>query len=290
MTAVAMSTTLGQLARQEIRNYLSSKLFWVGFGLATLIVAQTTFLPDAQSKLLGRTFISGLPIAAGIGVFGINVMAGLTRRSDQLAAMSGSAAVSQRTRTLALACAVVVPAVAAFLLWTVSVAGDLAWPAEVPRAWDGVGDGFVYSTAFGQGVLGSIGGPLLGLVAARWVYFRGMAPLLSVLVVVATVLLQGWLEFTRSWHEVWIWINFYGPYGDGDDNNYLFTGSPYFWDLYLMALCALGVLAAIYRDPETDRRRVAKQFAVVAALAAVMLAASILGGLDHTIIHDNLSS
>ena len=49
------------------------------------------------------------------GVLGLVVMFGLTRRSDRAAEAAGAVAVPERTRTLALACAIVVPFTAAML-------------------------------------------------------------------------------------------------------------------------------------------------------------------------------
>ena len=290
MTDVASASLLGSLARQEMRNYAKSGLFWAGLALTTLGFAQQFLFPDKGGTDFGAAWL-GLAIAAGIGVFGIGVMTGMVRRSDRLAAAAGAAATSERERTLALASAVVVPATAGLVLWLVAAIGFRVQGHDVPNAYDGVSDAHVLAFMFGQGVMAAIGGPLLGLVAARYFRTRGLAALLSVVMIVVTILMQGIFEFTLSWRMVWVWTQWAGPTGSdgdplgGEDAFGLFPGSPYFWVLYLAAVCALGVLAALHHDPESDRRASRRAIAAVAALAAVLAVLSMTLGVDGTIVN-----
>lgn len=290
MSELAGASSLGSLARQEMRGYARSPLFWVGLTLALLGFAQQFFFPDTIGRDFGAVWL-GLAIAAGIGVFGIGVMTGLVRRSDRLAASAGATAVSERERTLALASAVVVPATAGFVLWVVEVVGFNTQGYAVSNAYDGVSDAHVLAFTFGQGVMASIGGPLLGLVAARYLRFSGMAVLLSVVLIIATILLQGIFEPTRSWRMVWVWTQWGAPTGlDGDalggnEAFSLFPGSPYFWVLYLAALCALGVMAAVHHDPEGDRSAPRKAMIVLLVAAAAFAVLSIVLGVDRVIVN-----
>jgi len=290
MNDLATASLHGSLVRQEMRNYAKSGLFWVGLALTTLGFAQQFLFPDRSGSDFGAAWL-GLGIAAGIGVFGIGVMTGMVRRSDRLAAAAGAAATSERDRTLALASAVVVPATAGLVLWVVAVIGFLVEDRDVPNAFDGVSDGHVLAFMFGQGVMAAIGGPLLGLVAARYFRTRGLAALLSVVMIVVTILMQGIFEFTIPWRMVWVWTQWAGPTGSdgdplgGDDAFGLFPGSPYFWVLYLAAVCTLGVLAALRHDPESDRRAYRNAMAAVAALAAVLAVLSMTFGVDDVIVN-----
>lgn len=290
MNDVATASLLGSLAQQEIRNYLKSRLFWVGLTLALLGFAQQFFFPDKSGRDFGAVWL-GLVIAAGIGVFGIGVMTGLVRRSDRLAAAAGATAASERDRTLALASAVVVPAAVGFVLWVLEVIGFYAQGYDVPNAYDGVSDAHILAFTFGQGVMASIGGPVLGLVAARYLRFRGMAVLLSVVMIIVTIVMQGLFESTLPWRMVWVWTQWAGPTGldgdalGGDDAFSMFPGSPYFWVLYLAAVCTLGVLAALHHDPESDRSANRKTMVVVLAVAAAFAGLSIAFGVDDVIVN-----
>ncbi len=116
-TITATGSTFGVLARQEIRNYLRSKLFWAGVVLLTAVTLMT-FVNSGNSRADGSSASSAMDMiapAAFLGVFGLIVMAGLTKRSDRVADAAGSVAVPERTRTAALATAVVVPLTAALL-------------------------------------------------------------------------------------------------------------------------------------------------------------------------------
>jgi hypothetical protein len=290
LTHVSAASPLAALTRQEIRNYLTSKLFWGGLALTILAFAQQFFVPDKSGKQTGALWL-GLAIAAGIGVFGVGVMTGLVRRSDRLAAAAGASALSERDRSLALAGAVIVPGTAGFVLWVVEWVGFQIQGYEVTNTFDGVPVGYLLAFTFGQGVMASVGGPLLGLVAARYLRFRGMATLLSVSMIVVTILMQGIFPATRSWRMVWVWTQWAGPVGldgngfGGEDAWGFLPGSPFFWVLYLAALCALAVLAAVHHDPEANRPAIRRATFAVAAGAAVFAILSIGLGVDSIIVN-----
>jgi hypothetical protein len=279
MTTVASAapSMLGVLARQEIRNYLRSKLFWLGSaGVVALAVAELIHTSSGGD---------GIIPAALIGLLGISIMAGMVRRSDQAAAAAGAVGVSQRTRTLALACAVVVPATVGLLWFACSSIGYYLHPPSpniVP--FPGTSDFDVLTTNIHEGVMPCIGGPVLGLVIGRWLPNRAAAPLISVLIVPITMVMQPLpADFAPRWHMVWIWTHMIAPYGvPGDPNRFAASpGSPQFYVLYLAGLCVLGVLFALYRDREADRTRL--RTALWGALAATVALGilAIVVGPDH---------
>jgi hypothetical protein len=279
MTSTTAPPILGTLARQEIRNYLRSKLFWFGTLLWILLCLGAFLWPDDDYSTTG----DGLGSAMVLGVFGIVIMAGLVRNSDRAAAASGAVAVPQRTRTLALAAAAVVPGVMGLIWFVCAVAGyqlDPPSPAGAPFGEHSELD--FYAAMFAEGVTPAVGGPLLGLVIGRWLPGRGIAPLLAVVVVIVTVVMQplfGWAERPRL---AWIWIHFYGLDGvEGDPERLVAEpGSPYFYIGYQVALCILGVLVAMYRDPESDRTGLRRRIAAVAGVAVVLLGLAVLAGPD----------
>jgi hypothetical protein len=287
-----MTTTtapvLGVLAGQEIRNYLRSKLFWAG---AVLLTAATvmSFVDSAQGDGGGDHSSSALDMiapAALLGVFGLIVMAGLAKRSDRAAAAAGSVAVPERTRTAALATAVVVPLTAA-LLWFVAalIVYHVNPPSPSTVPFGPIGDGYVFIVMFALGVVPAASGPILGLLVARWLPRRGVTALAVVLVVLVTILMQGNFQSTWHWRVVWPWTYWYGPVGwdTGTGHWAALPGSPQLWVVYLLAVCALGVLAATYHDSESDRVTLRKVIAGVVVVAVVALALTMTLGLDEAV-------
>lgn len=255
------------LAGQEIRRYLQHPLFWVG---TALTAAATAAGPDAR----GSSVMSVIVPAAGLGLFGMLVMASLVRGSDRAAAAAGAVSVPQRTRSLALACAAIVP-LGVSLLW-------FAWAVWMLHAFPpppnglpfpGVGNGWAYAVLFDLGVIAAVGGPILGLVVARWVRFRGAAAVAVVLVVLVSIVMQGIFEPLHIVRLFMPWTYFGGPAGiDGDpDRMVVMVGSPQWYGIYQLLLCALGIMFAMYRDRESDRRRLG--LALVAGLLLAVGAA-----------------
>jgi hypothetical protein len=276
-TTYETGSTLGVLARQEIGNYLRHKLFWFGAAMTTVVVVSMFAFDDGGSA---AAYMIGP--GAMLGVLGLVVMFGLTRRSDRAAEAAGAVAVPERTRTLALACAIVVPFAAALAAY---VAAVIAWYARPPEAYivpPGVSDLFVHAQMFGDGVVCAIGGPLLGLLLARYLPKRGVAAIASVLLVLVTILLQGNFGGGQPYRVFWVWTYFLGQLGwgaeaDGSIHFRTAPGNPFIWVLYLVALCALGLVVALLHDPESDRAGLRK---VAAGLVGVAL---VLGVLTMTV-------
>jgi hypothetical protein len=266
-------SALATLARHEIVAYLKHPLFLVGVVLLLVTVA----IGDDESSSLGYPIVP----ATCFGVFGLMIMAGRVRRSDQAQAAAGTVVLSERERTYALACAAVVPFTAGlvFFAWAV-----WAYEAHPPRDYTvpfgDVGDGWVYAMLFAIGTLSTLGGPILGLVVGRWMHFRGAAILTSVALILLTVVFQGLVEPLRTVRVFWPWTYFGGPYGDESDPNkwMIFTGSPQWYCLYLAVLCALGVVVAALHDREAPRAGLARLSGVLAVVALVLATITMVTG------------
>jgi hypothetical protein len=261
-----------------------------------IVVADVTMLLGVFDKN-GSSLAYGIAPAALLGLLGLVTTYGLTRRSDRAVLAAGAVAVPERTRTLALVAAVVVvPGGLALLSWVVAVVSYHLHPAKSYVVPPGVSDAFVDAGLFGQGVLCAVGGPLLGLLLARYLPRRGVPVIAVVLLVIVTILLQGNFAGGQPYRVWWVWTYFltqvavlHGHPASGfstDPDRQLFMGTlpgnPYLWVLYLVALCVLGVLAALLHDPESDRavlRRVA---------AGVLVAAVVMGILAMTVGYSDL--
>lgn len=274
---LATDPMLTVLARHEIRNYLTNKVFWFSAVLWVVLCVISLSGSDGVASTTGDGILS----AMALGVLGMITMAGLTRNSDRSAAAAGAVAVPQRVRTLALAAAVVVPGVLALVWFVCAVIGYQLHPPGPSMAPFGEHSQMdMYASMFAEGVTPAIGGPILGVVIARWLPRPGVAPLLAVVVVLMTVILQPLFSWADRVRLAWVWIHFYAPAGiEGDPDRFVaLPGSPYFYIAYQLALCVLGVLVAVYRDPEADHARLRRAIFATLGVAALLVVAANLGG------------
>ena len=287
VTTPANAGVLGALARQEIVHYLRHPLFLVGLGLTVVGCAMGA---DPTSSSLYHVIIPG----AALGVFGLVIMTGMVRRSDEAHEATGTVVVTERVRTLALASAVVVPFSAglAFFAWAVWAWNDSPpAPSAIPFGGE-AGDGWAYAIMFALGTLSTAGGPILGLVIGRWAHFRGAAALAAVVLVMVTVVMQGLIEPLRYVRVFVPWTYFGGPLGvEGDPGRWLMlTGSPQVYCLYLVALCGLGVLVALLHDREQPRQGLRGLVAGVAVVALALGTLSMVTGPQEDIANPLPSS
>lgn len=282
----AGAATLRTLARREIGHYARSWLFLIG-AAGTAVLTVTGFVQDDGSS----STMSMIVPAALLGLLGLVIMANLTVRSDRAAEAAGALAVGQSTRTKALAAAVCVPVAAALAWFVVAMVQYRVQPTEAWAVPFGpVRDEYVWAVMFALGVVPAASGPILGLLVARWLRWRGSAVVVAVVVVVVTIVMQGNFQSTWRWHMVWPWTYWYGPVGWGDTGGdgapwKELPGSPLWWLVYLVGLCVLGVLVALYRDPEGNRTRRRRQVAVVAVVAVAALLLTMTTGLPDPVIN-----
>lgn len=280
-TAYRSRSVLGQLARKEIRRYATHPLFLLG---VLLVIVTSLGRPDPVTSTLFNVIVP----AAALGVLGLLVMASLVRGSDRAAAAAGVTAAGERTRTLALASAVVVPLGVA-LVWLVwAIWAYHRWPTPASSLPFGpVGDAWAHSVLVALGVMPAVGGPLLGLVIGRWVSFRGAAPTAAVLLVMFTIVMQGLIEPLRTIRVFAPWTYFGGPYGTAADPDriLLFSGSPQWYCGYLTALCTLGVIAALLHDREASRRRLVFVAIAVAVVGLVLGTLAMTQGVAETMVN-----
>jgi hypothetical protein len=274
------------LALLEARRYARHPLFLLGL-LITLAVSWSG--PDPTSS----TFLLVIGPAGAIGVLGLVVMAGLTRSSLTLSRSAGAPPVPERDQTAALALACLLPFTVG-LLWT----GWAFWAdqqAVVPPngfPFGPVTDGWRAAVLVGEVGLASLGGPLLGLVIGRWLPRRGVAPLAAVLLVAVSIVMQGLFESLRTVRLVAPWTYFGGPTGiPGDDMRMmLYPGSPQWWVAYLVCLCGLAVVAALWHDPAARGRRLRLVAGVLLVAAVVTCLLAMVTGLDQTLVNPLPSS
>jgi hypothetical protein len=110
------------------------------------------------------------------------------------------------------------------------------------------------------------------VVIGRWIRWSGAALVAAVLLVAVTVVGSGISEAVRPWRQIFPWTAWYGgDNGAGADTYY--PGNPIWWLVYVVCLCAVGVVAALLHDREQPRRALLVAGAVILAIG---LAASVL--------------
>jgi hypothetical protein len=278
------TAALPVLARLEIRRYALHPLFLLGLA-ANIALCLTG--PSETERMSSLGF--AIAPAAAIGVLGIVIMASLTRRSEMIRVAAGVVPVPERTRSLALVAACVVPFTAglAWWVWALWVYRDSPPPANGFPFGPVVDDAWVAAVLFGEGPMACLGGALMGILVGRWIAARAAPALTAVAVIAFCITMQGIFDPLRRIRVISPWTYWGGPAGvKGDpERMVLYTGSPFWWIPYLACLCALGVLAILLHDREQPRRHLLTAAAGVGAIAVFTALLAMWTGTPDTLVN-----
>jgi hypothetical protein len=283
---VARSSALWQLARLDAVRYARHPLFLVGLALALASSAGTYGPTELDHQVVPAFFL---------GVLGMVVAARLTAATDRSALVVDASPVSETTRTAALCLACAVPAAAGLVVVLFHRAFVLAdpLPAYVYAGHDRA-DRILITLVIP--VIASAGGPLLGVCVGRWLRFRG-ATLLAVLVLLQWSQLAAYVPMQQMDADTWAarTLHVLAPYTaflDTDsEGNALptlvtsYTGSPFWFMVWTLALCGLAVTAALWHGARSEgrsaRRSVGRAFAACAAAAVLAAVLAVTTGATH---------
>jgi hypothetical protein len=160
-----------------------------------------------------------------------------------------------------------------------------------PLAYGAWGEADRVGIFFGSVVVACLGGPLLGIAAARWLRFPGavVALVIGVLVVVLTG--EGladahpqarWAAFIRLGAP---WAQFTTVNSD-DRQIGSWLGSPWLWVGWLVALCVLAFLGALLKGAEGEQRQRLFYMGLVTGLVGlVLLGLATFMGPDEALLH-----
>lgn len=260
---------LRTLARIEARRYARHPLFLLG--VAGLI--GTAWMQLRTPSLDGDLSSFGFYAILFIGLLGTLVGHHLARSTDVSREVVDVAAVPRATRTAAVCLACLVPAATA-ALWMLVVAG-VAWVVFPPEDvfWAGGLDPLPRVWVCLAAVVACAGGPIFGVMVARWTRFPGSGLLAVVVLITWVVLGTGGLAFDepsrlsallRLQAPAVTWMAWDGP--PDDFPTYQPEGSPLAHLGYVIGLCVLGAVLAMLRDAQGEQRR-----SLVRALVATMV-------------------
>ncbi len=285
MTDLALPTSgtsgLRTMAGIEARRLARHPAFVVGVALAFGVLGLMYGLDDRPNfvDLLSMPVIP----AFFIGLPSLLATARLTRSTDTTAEAIGTAPGTEADRTKALVVACLVPFAAGALWVAVQLAMVAARPAHSNEWWFGtLPDWQVWSILIALGPVSCLGGALLGVLTGRWLRFPGAAAVVVVALVVIDMVGQLPISYgDGSELRLWVpWAMFHSG-SDSDGTQTMFAGNPGFYLLYVLCLCALAALVAVWHDRTARDGRLRATVIGVAVLGAVSLALAVTGGPDE---------
>jgi hypothetical protein len=251
-------------------------VFVLGVALGLAVLGLYVALVDDGT---GIVVVLSLPLLGAfyIGLASVIAAALLTRSTEVAVEALATAPGTEARRTLALAAAGIPPLVAG-LLFSVALVVLAKVIGVAPQEWwfGTLPDWQVWSIVL-QCPVACLDGALLGVLAGRWLRFRGASAVMVVALIVVTLLGQAPLLDTASseW-RLWVPWAIWHTGDNPDGTQTLIAGNPAANLGYLLALGPLAVLGAMWHDrtARTPRFRVLVAAVVAAALAFFVLAAT----------------
>lgn len=273
------------MALIEARRMARHPVFLLGAVLGLVVLGLYVVLVDDET---GIPVVLTLPLLGAfyIGLASVIAAALLTRSTEVAVEAVATAPGTEARRTLALAAAGVPPLVAGLafsfalvvLAKVIGVAPQEWWFATLP-------DWQVWSIVL-QCPVACLDGALLGVLAGRWLRFRGASAVVVVALIVVTLVGEApLLDATGSEWRLWVPWALWHTGDNPDGTQTLIAGNPAAYLGYLLALGALAVLGAMWHDRTV---RTARFRALVAAVAVAAVAFFVLAAATGN--HDNRDS
>ena len=267
------SRSVTALAKIETLRLAKHPVFLLGAVAAGVFTFTSTRAIDYYNVAIVPAFF--------IGLFGMVAMFRLTRSMERLEDAIGTTPAGLRDRVRALCLAAVLPGALGVLAFVTLLVHNTSAPDWALGYFSSVDRTAIF---FGEVVVACVGGPLLGVAAARWLRFPG-AVVVPVVAMLFWVLLGEGLSDAHPqawWSELIRMLSPWTQFTSVSSNEKLlgsWTGSPYWWSAWAVVLCVLAVLAALLKGAEPgDRQRLVRAGAGVGALGLVFVALAMTTG------------
>lgn len=272
------------MAAIEARRMARHPVFLLGVTLGFVVLGLYLVLVTDD----GVPVVLTLPLLGAfyIGLTSVIAAARLTSSTEVAVEAVATAPGTEARRTLAFA-ATGIPAFLAGLAYSVVLVVAAKVIGVAPQEWwfGTLPDWQVWSILL-MCPSACLGGALLGVLTGRWLRFRGASAMAVVALIVVSLLGQApLLETSHSEWRLWVpWAIFHtGNNADGTQT--LIAGNPGAYLGYMLALCVLAVLGAMWHDHTARTPRFRALVAAVAATALVLFALAATTG-----NHDNRDS
>jgi hypothetical protein len=285
-TQVATRGRIKALALVEAKRYALHPVFLVGVVLNTVVLsmALTHHRDSIYEPAVGPAFL--------LGVFGMVVGYRLARSLERTTEAIASTPVDVGQRVAALCLACLLPATIGLLSGVAILVfgeqnGDWGY-----GTWAGHER---VAIILGQTAVASLGGPLLGIAAARWFRFPGAIVVAPLAVLTWTVVTNGWTANNQN-STGWLVARLFSPFAffhtlDTDAGKphavESWRGEPWFFLVWLVLLCVLAAVVAMLRGSEgVARDRLRRVLGGVVVLALAGFALAVVTGPDHATYRD----
>ena len=279
--------SLGVLARVEMVRLARHPMFVLATALGILFTAMA--LNEQSDQVTGDSL--GLPVVALTVGLGAMIAANqLTRSFHRARELVDATPTSLTTRTGALCLTALVPALVAsgwlFIKYVVRP------PAVQTPEWM-YGTFSVTDIAWvllAHTAVAAVGATLLGVAAGRWWRFRGASVVLVATVVTwtmgagAALGTGGAMPAWQRWVHLFTPLTFFSTTSQDSSSVDSLSGSPGWYVVWLLTLCALAATGALlWRATGTTRRRLVLIGAIVLAISAVVYVLAVTGGNGNTV-------
>jgi hypothetical protein len=264
------------LALIEARRMARHPVFLLGALLGLVVLSLYVVLVADET---GIAVVLSLPLLGAfyIGLASVIAAALLTRSTEVAVEAVATAPGTEARRTLALAGTGIPPLVAGLVFSVALVVLAKVIGVAPQEWWFGTLPGWQVWSILLQCPVACLDGALLGVLAGRWLRFRGASAVVVVALIVVTLLGQApLLDTAGSEWRLWVPWAIWHTGDNPDGTQTLVAGNPTAYLGYLLALGALAVLGAMWHDrtARTPRFRALVAAVAVAAIALFVLAAT----------------
>ena len=280
------SRTMRPLVWLEIRRFARHPVFLTGVASCTvlLFIALRDLIAHPSNDRVGAAVVSLF-----VGLFSVLTAYLITRSMKDSAEILEATPTSMPTRTAALCAMCSVSGLVAAAFGVFGLVALRVWP--VPSWLFGtLGNVDVVVVFAEQTAVAAIGGTLLGVAAGRWLRFRGAGFVLMVALPFWVFLSSGataaaelggtWPKLARAFSP----FSFFQTQQISPVSVDTFPGSPRWYLLWLLTLCALAVVAALLYGAEgMVRARLMRIGPALLAIAAVCLVLTATQGPHHVV-------